>query len=211
MTRQITARGADQDSLPPIALNERTIATIRRLTSALRPTGDPRRSSISALSAASPSERALLEARVAELDRADLPAPPNVLAKIITGLLSAFPTATGDVDDARLVVQTYLMALDGLPHYAVREAAMRYLSGRVERRDHAYAPKPPELARLARQIATPFRAERYQIGRILAAEIEERPDEAARRAAVERWEKIKAGMLAAGDPDTPKNEEPGEG
>ena len=192
--------GQDNPDLLPIALSPRTVSMIKRLEVALQRDDHPLKFMISARSAASSSERQMLELRRMELERANAAAPMKNLRVALQTLLGGFPTASGAVDDARKTVDTYLLALDGQPYYAVREAVKRFLKGKVERKEHSFAPKAPELVREVERIATTYRAEQYQIGLILDARIEPEPDEGMRKGAVERWEQIKADMLAGNAP-----------
>lgn len=59
---------------------------------------------------------------------------------------------SGSTDDAADLVRTYSAALDGLPDFAVLEAAKRFLQGRVKDYNPRFPPMPPQWAIEARAI-----------------------------------------------------------
>jgi len=111
----------------------------------------------------------------------------------IVGLLVAFPaggSVSGGVAAARTAM--YEAALAGLPLWAIRRAAERFMRGEIERDNHTFAPSPPEWAKAVQAELRPFREQAITIGKVLGAEVEIQRSEAE----VERRKARVAELLA---------------
>ena len=121
-------------------------------------------------------------------------AEPRQIKLAIAGLLVAFPSGgavTADVATARIAM--YEAALAGLPLWAIRRAAERFMRGEIERDNHTFAPSPPEWAKAVQAELRPFREQAITIGKVLGAEVEIQRSEAE----VERRKARVAELLAA--------------
>lgn len=134
------------------------------------------------------AERSALVRDWKRLDIALTAARPEEVRPYIVGVLLAFPAAGITADVAKLRVQMYEAALSGLPMWAIRTAAERFIRGEIERDNHAFAPSPPELAREAQTALRPYRTAKWEIEKALAAEPERTAEE--RAAMVERMRHI---------------------
>lgn len=103
------------------------------------------------------------------------PASPDDLAAFVVTLQDQF--GTGDVDDhaLRRRQEGYLVALDGVPAFALDEAYRRIMQRRVPGLNPKFMPKGPELRALLDDIVEPARTFRGQLHRLLAAKVEEPP------------------------------------
>lgn len=120
-------------------------------------------------------------------------AEPRQIKLAIAGLLVAFPSGgavTADVATARIAM--YEAALAGLPLWAIRRAAERFMRGEIERDNHTFAPSPPEWAKAVQAELRPFREQAITIGKVLGAEVEIQRSEAE----VERRKARVAELLA---------------
>lgn len=120
-------------------------------------------------------------------------AEPRQIKLAIAGLLVAFPSGgavTADVATARIAM--YEAALAGLPLWAIRRAAERFMRGQIERDNHTFAPSPPEWAKAVQAELRPFREQAITIGKVLGAEVEIQRSEAE----VERRKARVAELLA---------------
>jgi hypothetical protein len=76
------------------------------------------------------------------------------IARQLAKLLSAFPTQdTGQA--ANLRIDAYFEAIDGSPTWAVEHAVRRILSGSITELDGRFAPTPPQLATVVRNLVSP--------------------------------------------------------
>lgn len=73
-------------------------------------------------------------------------------------MLSGFPASAGtDVD---LQIRAYLVAVDGVDHEAIRNAAKAFMQGKVKRENNAFAPSCAEFADRCRDEANMIAAQR---------------------------------------------------
>lgn len=73
-------------------------------------------------------------------------------------MLSGFPASAGtDVD---LQIRAYLVAVDGVEHEAIRNAAKAFMQGKVKRENNAFAPSCAEFADRCRDEANMIAAQR---------------------------------------------------
>jgi hypothetical protein len=99
------------------------------------------------------------------------------IKQYVIGMLLAFPAAGMSAQVAEARVQMYTTALLGLPMWAVRRAVERFIRGEIERETHAFAPSPPEIAKEALALLRPYRMFKWEIGKVLAADVEPTPAE----------------------------------
>lgn len=91
----------------------------------------------------SPTQRAFIERRVAELDRMIPPGPAKEIDATIGALIIRYATARQDDDMIRARSEGYRIVLRDFPAWAVREAYARWLKGEIGREYDASFP-PPE-------------------------------------------------------------------
>lgn len=156
-----------------------TLELVERLNHRLEPTGG-KALSISSQYAPTPEQRNALEARAMYLEGLSTEPSGDKLASAIGRLLQVLPTSRERSADPEATLRAYCAALSDMPLWATCEACMRFLKGQVSGQSLAFAPSPPELRREASNVAAPYRAERYRIGRILSAEVYEEPTEEQR-------------------------------
>jgi hypothetical protein len=91
----------------------------------------------------SPTQRAFIERRVAELDLMVQPGPAKEIDATIGALIVRYATAREDDDMMRARMEGYRIVLRDFPAWAVREAYARWLKGEIGREYDASFP-PPE-------------------------------------------------------------------
>lgn len=79
-------------------------------------------------------------------------------ASIIAAMLSGFPASAGT--DPDMQIRAYMVAVDGVPPEAVKNAARAFLQGKVRREDNRFAPSCAEFAERCRDEANMLEAQR---------------------------------------------------
>lgn len=148
-------------------------------------------------------ERGALEERRAHLLAALAPAAdPDqqmLLARIVGGLLAAFPTFGSGEDQAKLAVGMIVRALDDVPVWAVQKAAANFLKGRQKVAWNSdRAPTPPQIRSEAMLAVLDVETELRRISQVLDAElVDNDTTQDQRDAAIARWKEIRAGIAGA--------------
>lgn len=78
-------------------------------------------------------------------------------AELLHRLFASLPQHGGA--DPATALQGYVIALEGLPAWAIEQTVARYLQGRVPGQDKRWAPRPPQLAEAVRAELAPVYAE----------------------------------------------------
>lgn len=118
-------------------------------------------------------EIAALKARQVHLDGCMAGASLDAVISIVGPLLNAFPASARSEGDWRDTLKLYGAALREVPTWAVEDAALRYLDGRVG--DRRFAPTPAQLAAEAREIIKSVTEERRKISTVLSAQVYHEP------------------------------------
>jgi hypothetical protein len=162
---------------------------------------------LSAGSAPSVAERAALEDRRAHLRESLGPGDPVMMRKVVKALLGSFPTFGATADDANAVTALACRALDDIPVWAVQEAAGRFVKGNVRVIwSHDRAPTPPQIRGEAKHCMLPVEEEIGRLSKVLDATIVDTSvSQDERKAAVARWEALRAEIVAGSSGDSPKN------
>ncbi len=116
-------------------------------------------------------QRRVVVEMCSRLERHLGPAAPKEIGVAFAVLQSAFPAARLEDAEASANARAYLIALEGVPAFAVDEAARRILRGEAGI-DRRFMPTPPELRALVDRLSLPARAHRVQLRRLLEAQVE---------------------------------------
>lgn len=103
------------------------------------------------------------------------PASADELAAFVVTLQDNLAERAEDDDTLRRKQEGYLIALDGVPSFALDEAYRRIMQNQAPGISKTFMPKGPELRALLDEIAEPARTFRGQLYRLLAAKVEEPP------------------------------------
>ena len=116
-------------------------------------------------------QRQIAQEMHSRLGRHLAPASSGDVAKRVAILQAQFDAGERDQAIAAARAEGYLIALDGVPLFALEEAVRRVLrpSGTVGAK---FMPKAPELRALANEIALPARAHHVALRRLLEATVE---------------------------------------
>lgn len=106
------------------------------------------------------------------LDRHLSDADAPEVAKCIAVLQAQFPARETDDQSTAARAEGYLLALDGVPLFALREAVRLVLSGKAEGVNTRWMPTSAQIRELADRLALPAKAHRVQLRRLLEAEVE---------------------------------------
>lgn len=117
----------------------------------------------------SPGQRKALETRAAVLDRSLSPADANDMRKPIAAMLLPFTIGKQADADAFIRVQGYIVALEGMPLWAVERACAAALRGDVGASRPEYAPMPPVIRRACEDLIYEASKERREIRDVLKA------------------------------------------
>jgi hypothetical protein len=119
----------------------------------------------------SPTQRAFIERRVAELDLMDQPGPAKEIDATIGAIIVRYATARQDDDMIRARSEGYRIVLRDFPAWAVREAYARWLKGEIGREYDASFP-PPErvLHDCAKSLVLAAMGQRVGLQMVLDAE-----------------------------------------
>ena len=115
-------------------------------------------------------------------------------------LRAAFPAADVEPGQARAVVRGFLMALEGVPAFALDEGVRRVLRGQAGL-PAGFMPTPPQFRQVVDDISLPARWYARRLRFLLEAPVEREvsPEERARVAALLRgivWQEPEAGKEA---------------
>lgn len=101
-----------------------------------------------------------------------VPADAAEVARCVAILQAQFRDREVSEDVATARAEGYLMALDGVPAFALRELVRLVVSGQEESLSPKYMPTSAELRRLVDRLSLPARGHRLQLRRLLEAEVE---------------------------------------
>ena len=100
------------------------------------------------------------------------PAEAAEIAKCVAVLQAQFPGRETDAASAAARAEGYLLALEGVPLFALREAVRLVLSGKAEGFSSKWMPTSAQLRELADRLSLPARWHAVQLRRLLEAEVE---------------------------------------
>lgn len=115
-----------------------------------------------------------MEARLSRLVQCLAPATSDESAAFVVSLQDQFASGDMDLDALRRRQEGFLIALEGVPAFALDEAYRQILQKRAGF-DPRFMPRPPELRGLLDKISEPARAHRVQLHRLLQAKVEAEP------------------------------------
>lgn len=165
----------------PAAPSRDLVDLVDRLSNALEAVPGSHRPEICSACLPIERERRLLIDRGQELEGALVRADEKEIKLMITMLRSAFPTqGITDSASAAMNVKLFVSALSIFPVWAISEACRRVLEGRAGI-NTAFAPTPPQMAELCREIVAPFLLERSKITALLTAKVYTLPTEEERQ------------------------------
>lgn len=110
-------------------------------------------------------------------------------------LQAQFPVRETDDASAAVRAEGYLLALDGVPLFALREAVRLVLSGKAEGISPKWMPTSAQLRELTDKLSLPARWHAVQLRRLLEAEVEREIPEDERARVASRLR----GLLTAED------------
>jgi hypothetical protein len=158
--------------------------------------GDFRRKLLSASLAPAGDERDALEQRRAELQRSLAPTPGDEANDVIYAIFVGSDTFGMDGRETDAKVAVYAQHLEGQPTWAIEEARRRFgKPGWKCNWNGRGVPSPQNINAECSFITLDIETEIARIGAILDAELVDNDTTAdERKAAVARWEAVKAGM-----------------
>ena len=117
-------------------------------------------------------------------------------------LWAAFDTKA--TEDPKRTTVAYVLALEGQPLWAIREAVKRFVQGVVTAASTKFAPRPPELATVVRNIVQPVRDEVARNESIARARLRDYGQPAAEMTQEQRTRmKFKLALLSAAQGSEP--------
>ena len=133
-------------------------------------------------------QRERISARATRLSSNLAPAGVDVIGALVARLQAAFPSASLDAATAEANAESYLIALEGVPAFALDEACRRILQRKVPGLNAKFMPTAPELRALVDELSLPARWHLKELRRLLDAEVEREvsAEERARVAALLR-------------------------
>lgn len=161
------------------ALLEPTKLSPPWLTRSLDALGDGFRPTIPEAYALTADQRAKVEAACFRLDQHLSPAPAAEIGKCVAILQAQYREREVEEVSAAVRAEGYLMALDGVPLFALREAVRRVMQGDGGV-NPSFMPKGPELRALVNQISLPARVHLMKMRKLLDAKVEAPPSAEAR-------------------------------
>jgi hypothetical protein len=133
------------------------------------------------------SERQQIPALLSSLKQRLSAAPGDrqLIAAELAKLLAAFPAQAQSDAPASLRIEAYFEAVGDAPAWAVQQARLRIIRGEVGSLDTRFAPNPPQLAAVVRDLLSSLRNDLADLERLSAAVVEHvpTPEERARVAA----------------------------
>jgi hypothetical protein len=143
--------------------------------------------------------------RVREIDEWFRPAARDRIGGFVAQLMVAMPLASDEKQDEEgleAIAELYVVALEGLPLFAVKQGCELALRGKVGSTGGRFRPTPGELRVACEREMEFFIKERKQIQEVLNAEVVEPPMPGHRELA--RKARVMIAEIAAADP--PPNE-----
>lgn len=122
----------------------------------------------------SETERSGLSSEVEAVERKLAPADDEKRRKILARMLLTFKSG----GDGRDELAAYVFATAGFPAWAIQEACGRVLRGDIVRDNHEWAPKPPTLANIVKEIVQPWKYRLWELGKVSSAEAPRVTDDA---------------------------------
>lgn len=126
----------------------------------------------------SADDRRHIASRVMDLKAAERELDHTVAGAYLTGFLVSFPAEKLKADLADAKAEFYMIAVDGIPAWAVVEACRRWVRRETElhKRGKAklgYAPSPDQLNAVAREVLGEVVGHRLALENLLRAKVEE--------------------------------------
>lgn len=116
------------------------------------------------------AEREPLSRSAALIDAAMANADPADVAASVGMLFAAFP-GQSDPNTLRGQIKLYATGVSRFPLWAVERTVQKFMSGTVDRPNHAFVPALPEFIRVIEAETRDLRFRRWEIGKALAAEV----------------------------------------
>ena len=177
---------------PTAALLEPTKLSPTWLLRSLGALGEGFRPTIPEAFALTEAQRTTVETRAERLAQHLGSASAAEIGKCIAILQAQFREREIDDGSAAARAEGYLMALEGVPLFALREAVRRVMRADAGF-NTSFMPKAPEMRAFVNQIAQPARFHLVQLRRLLEAKVERAPNEQDR----ERVREMAAALAAA--------------
>lgn len=111
-------------------------------------------------------------------------------------LLAAFPTQDPGLT-ATMRVQAYSDAIEDAPAWAVEEARLQFVQGKVGDHNGNFAPTPPHFARVVRAILKPYQAEMHDLAALAMVEPYDPPSAEERARVGKRMDELAASLQPA--------------
>lgn len=187
----------------PEAATRPLLDIVSRYTNRLEDGDRPGHKIISAGLAPNPAERSALEERKAHLldclQSAGSQEEQVLMARVVGGLLAAFPSFGAGEEQAKLAVGMICRALDDVPVWAVQRAAANFLKGWCKTTwNPDRAPTPPQIRAEAKLIALDVEIELHRLSLVLEAElVDNKTTQDERDAAIARWREVRAGIASS--------------
>jgi hypothetical protein len=191
----VTVQNGMNSGAQTAALLEPTKQSPPWLTRSLAALGDGFRPMIPEAAALTTGQRRWVEQAEERLGSHLVPALGAEIGKCVAVLQAQFPAREIDEGTAAARAEGYLMALDGVPLFALREAVKRAMRGEAGL-NPSYMPKAPELRALVDRLSLPARAHRVHLRRLLEAEVERTPTPEERARVRDLVENLKASLAA---------------
>jgi len=139
-----------------------------------------------------PGQREVVQRMADRLDLHLSASSTDDVVSAVAQMRVVLPTAGLDEGQAAAAGRAFLIALEGVPRFALQEAVRLVLRGEAGL-DHRFMPAPPELKALVDRISLPARAHRVQLGRLLKARVERTPTPEERQ----RVKELTANLVAS--------------
>lgn len=189
MSQELIQHREDQSRQRLRALLDPLTASPPWLIGCVKALGEGLRPKIPKAFALTTEQRATVTEMSSRLAQHLAPASPADIGAVLALLQCAFPAAAMDAVTARAHVRAYALALEGVPAFALDEAARRILRGEAGLK-HAFMPTPPQLRDTANEASRPARWHAVQLRRLLDAEVEREVSEEERARVVARFREI---------------------
>jgi hypothetical protein len=134
-------------------------------------TADYMNPEISAELALSDAQRAAVEARIEDLEAAEIACDVDNSMAVLAGLVEAFASARLTDEQARARAKGYMTALEGMPTWAVAEAARRWLRAECGPQNYDFAPSPPRICQICKDVLAELGAQRHVLQKLLRARV----------------------------------------
>lgn len=135
--------------------------------------------------APTPTQKAGLEARRAQLQAALEPSTDAASTKAMLAMLASMPARTGEQAELKMRGEAYRMALDDLPAWAIECEARRVIRGETKL-GRTFAPTPAEFREIVSDSLASLRSEITLIDDILRAKVVPAPADIYRKAETPR-------------------------